>query len=163
MLHHKHPAHHQVGRDEHQGTAFRKAHHRGVDHAKQRQQRSTGGGDSPAQRFVDDGEDGDTAPEHAGERRAVAEMHQAFVVDPFAVQHVGADFRRAGARRAHHAVHHGQRPVSDPREQADEDDGHFHFGGFPHHLVGGDNADKHQNRHDGGHRNDGEHKRPQPE
>ena len=48
MLHHKHPAHHQVGRDEHQGTALGKAHHRGVDHAKQRQQRTSCGGDGPA-------------------------------------------------------------------------------------------------------------------
>lgn len=29
-------------------------------------------------------------------------------------------------------------------------------------TVGGDDADKHQNRHDGGHRYDGEHKGPSP-
>ncbi|KAI3489618.1 hypothetical protein L1887_46670 [Cichorium endivia] len=163
MLHHKHAAHHQIRGDEHQRTALGKAHHRSVDHPKQRQQCTTRSGDSPSQRLVDDGEDGDTAPQHAGERRAAAEMHQAFVVNSFAVQHVGADLRRAGARRPHHAVHHRQRPVGDPREQADEDHRYLHFGRFPYHLVGGDHADKHQNRHDGGHWNDGEHKRPQSE
>ena len=118
------------------------------------------GGDGPAQRFVDNGEDGDTAPEHAGERRAVAEMHQAFVVDPCCAARL-CQFSPRWSRGAHHAVHHGQRPVGDPREQADEDDGHLHFR-FPSPPVGGDDADKHQNRHDGGHRYDGEHKGPSP-
>ncbi len=134
-----------------------------MDHPEQGQQRTDGGSDGTAQRFIDDGEDGDTAPQHAGEGGTVAEVHQPFVVNPFAVQHVSADFCRVGARRPHHAVHHGQRPVGDPREQTDKDNGHLHFGRFPHHLVGGDHPDKDQNRHDGGHRDDGEHKGPQPE
>ena len=72
-------------------------------------------------------------------------------------QRFRADFCSRRPGRCHHAIHHGQRPVGYPREQADENNRHLYLRRFAHHLVCRHHADKHQNWHNGSHRNNGEH------
>ena len=59
-----------------------------------------------------------------------------------------------GAGRRQRVVEHGQRPVRDPWEHRDEDDGHFILGGFANHLVAGDHADIDEDRQHRDHRDD---------
>ncbi|MNY18564.1 hypothetical protein D3C86_1519510 [compost metagenome] len=90
-------------------------------------------------------------------------MCQPFIKHTFVSQYFRADLCSRGARGFHHVVDHGQRPVGDPGEHADEDHRHLDFGRFPHHLIGCHHPDKHQDGYDGAHRNNGEHESPQAE